>query len=232
MRPYQLEPNRSRAEALVSSLEKEIAEGRLDVGERIGTKSDLRARYGVSPATVNEAIKLLRGKGLVEIRPGPGGGVFVTQPPPLVRFGHKFLGFTGESITMADSLAVRAALDELVAVDAALHRTRSDVKHMRDIVAKMKDQKDDPLERLRLSWSLHRAMAETSPNELLSTLYSSLIDYTTARLADVVPDPEQMNDGGSRSHEVHSELVEAIAAQDVERTRQAARAHGELTHNK
>lgn len=226
---YQLEPNVSRAEALVSSLEKDIAGGGLAVGERIGTKADLRSRYGVSPATVNEAIKLLKGKGLIEIRPGPGGGVFIAKPPPLVRFGHKLLGLTGESVSVTDSLAVRAALDELVAVEATLHRTDRDVRRLRDILGKMEHKQDEPLERLRLVWSLHRAMAEISPNKLLSTLYGSLVDYTTARLADVVPDPEQLRHGGHRSHEVHVELVEAVAAQDVERTRRAARNHRELT---
>src|SRR5919205_426364 len=66
-----------RAEAVARDLEAEILGGRLTPGDRVGTKDDLRQRFGVAVATVNEAVRLLETRGLIEARPGPGGGVFV-----------------------------------------------------------------------------------------------------------------------------------------------------------
>src|ERR671933_1664313 len=66
-----------RAEAVARDLEAEIFGGRLTPGDRLGTKDDLRRRFRVAVATVNEAVRLLETRGLVEARPGPGGGVFV-----------------------------------------------------------------------------------------------------------------------------------------------------------
>src|ERR687885_440239 len=66
-----------RAEAVARDLEAEILGGRLTPGDRLGTKDDLRQRFGVAVATVNEAVRLLETRGLIEARPGPGGGVFV-----------------------------------------------------------------------------------------------------------------------------------------------------------
>jgi len=63
----------SRAEAVARQLESEILGG-LEPGVRIGTKEDLRVRFGVAVATVNEAVRLLEMRGLIEARPGPGGG--------------------------------------------------------------------------------------------------------------------------------------------------------------
>src|SRR4051794_41964096 len=66
-----------RAEAVARDLEAQILGGGLAPGERLGTKEDLRRRFGVAVATVNEAVRLLEMRGLTEVRPGPGGGVFV-----------------------------------------------------------------------------------------------------------------------------------------------------------
>src|SRR4051794_41433642 len=82
-----LAPRVPRAEAVARDLEAEILGGRLAPGARIGTKDDLRHRFGVAVATVNEAVRLLETRGLIEARPGPGGGAFVAAssvraPPP------------------------------------------------------------------------------------------------------------------------------------------------------
>src|SRR4051812_50210147 len=68
-----------RAEAVARDLEAQILGGGLAPGERLGTKDDLRQRFGVAVATVNEAVRLLEMRGLIEARPGPRGGGFVAN---------------------------------------------------------------------------------------------------------------------------------------------------------
>src|SRR5207237_2073986 len=46
----------SRAELVARELEREITDER-QPGERLGTKEDLRKRFGVAVATVNEAVR-------------------------------------------------------------------------------------------------------------------------------------------------------------------------------
>ena len=77
----------SRAEALAREIEEEISAGVVTTGDRLGTKDDLRRRFGVAAATVNEAVKLLETRGLAGARPGPGGGVFVASPAERMRGG-------------------------------------------------------------------------------------------------------------------------------------------------
>jgi DNA-binding FadR family transcriptional regulator len=69
----------SRAELVARELEREIAAG-LEAGTRLGTKDDLRKRFRVAVATVNEAVRLLETRGLIEARPGPGGDVAHRDP--------------------------------------------------------------------------------------------------------------------------------------------------------
>ena len=49
----------SRAEELSRRLEQEIVDNGLPAGERLGTKEDIRNRFGYAVATVNEALRLL-----------------------------------------------------------------------------------------------------------------------------------------------------------------------------
>src|ERR1700761_9156273 len=103
-----------RAEAVARDLEAEILGGRLTAGDRIGTKDDLRHRFGVAVATVNEAVRLLETRGLIEARPGPGGGVFVSGPGARLAMAHAVLGFASETSTYEECLELRDALEPLV----------------------------------------------------------------------------------------------------------------------
>src|SRR5881396_828548 len=69
-------------------LESQITSGVLQAGERLGTKEDLRRRFGVAAASINEATKLLMMRGLLRARPGPGGGFFATHASTRVRLSH------------------------------------------------------------------------------------------------------------------------------------------------
>src|ERR1700744_4258006 len=96
----------SRAELVARELEREIADER-EPGERLGTKEDLRKRFGVAVATVNEAVRLLEMRGMIQARPGPGGGVFVARSSVRLAMSHVVLGFHTGSTSYAECLEVR-----------------------------------------------------------------------------------------------------------------------------
>ena len=74
-------PRVSRAETLATRLEAEISADALQPGQRLGTKRELRERFGVAAGTFNEAMRIMVIRGVVDARPGPGGGVFVARRP-------------------------------------------------------------------------------------------------------------------------------------------------------
>src|SRR3954467_4617463 len=112
-----------RAEAVARDLEAQILGGGLAPRERLGTKEDLRQRFGVAVATVNEAVRLLETRGLIEARPGPGGGVFVANSSVRVALKRGNLEATWGAARVDDCLAVRNGLEPLVCREAARHRT-------------------------------------------------------------------------------------------------------------
>src|ERR1700733_9389355 len=123
----------SRAELVARELEREIIDER-EPGQRLGTKDDLRRRFGVAVATVNEAVRLLEMRGLVEARPGPGGGVFVSRPSARIAMAHIVLGFKSGSTSYEECLEVRDALEPLIDSHAARYHKASDIRDMKRVV--------------------------------------------------------------------------------------------------
>jgi DNA-binding FadR family transcriptional regulator len=195
----------SRAELVARELEREISEER-EPGERLGTKEDLRKRFGVAVATVNEAVRLLETRGMIEARPGPGGGVFVARPAARLAFSHAVLGFKSGSTTYEECLEVRDALEPLIDGHAARHHRVSDIREMNRIVKNMEAVKDDPAAFFKCNWALHRRIAELCRNAPLRSMYLALIDFLEYSVAHA----EFARFDGDGMVAVHRDLVRAI----------------------
>jgi DNA-binding FadR family transcriptional regulator len=198
----------SRAEALARELEEEISVGVLITGERLGTKEELRLRFNVAVATVNEAIKLLDTRGLVQARPGPGGGVFVAGPASRMSRGPMVMGFKWTEATMDDYHEVRSALEPLIVRHAARRRKAADIRALETILANMESSLDKPLAYVRYNTAFHRGVAKLTGNAPLRSLYLTLLDFFEHDLAQGLLPPEV----GSHNLDVHRQLIDAIAA--------------------
>ena len=212
----------SRAEGMAQELGRRIVDGGMAVGERLGTKTDLRTQFGVAAATVNETIRLLESQGLVEARPGPGGGVFVTAPSPRVRLNHLVLGFRLNDAPFTDCLVVRNALEPLVCREASQFCQAADSAALRSIVDRMSGVPNDPAGFLQLNWELHRRLAGMCANVPLKGLYLTLLDYVQDGIEDVRGD--ELFDSTDNLN-VHQRLVEAIIAGDARQLEEAIRDH-------
>lgn len=179
-----LEARVSRAEAIARELEGEIAGGTYSPGARLGTKRDLRLRFGVAVATINEAVRLLEIRGLIQARPGPGGGVFVAEPSTRAALNQLILGFRWHAASLADCLEVLDALEPLVYREAARYRSDTDVHALQDTLGRMERTVDDREAYLKLSCSLRRRIAKACRNAPLHSLYLTLVDF----LEDAIPE--------------------------------------------
>jgi GntR family transcriptional repressor for pyruvate dehydrogenase complex len=214
-----------RAEAVARDLEAEILGGRVTAGERLGTKEDLRQRFGVAVATVNEAVRLLETRGLVEARPGPGGGVFVAASSVRAALGRDNVQAAWGAARVADCVVVRNGLEPLVCREAALHRSAEDVRELRAIVADMERCARDPRAYFQLNWGLHRRIARLGHNAPLHSIYLTLLDF----IEDGLEADGLRRFDATADVDVHRELVEAIAAGPGARLDAAIARHAELT---
>jgi len=188
-------------------------------GERLGSKDELRRRCGVAMGTFNEAVRLVQARGLVTLRPGPGGGLFAAAQSPMVRLGNSVLALDSDETSVADAVRIRDALDPSMIDDALWHASPADVARMQDIVRTMNEAVlgQDPVAFVRANWALHACIAAVSPNVMLRSLYTSLLDIIESHTLSVLPVHEQpLPEYIAQRYRLHRDLVDAIAARDRE----------------
>lgn len=197
-------------------------------GERIGSKDQLRGDCGVSVGTFNEAIRLLQARGLITVRPGPGGGLFAAEQSPMVRLGNSVLSLDAEQTSVADAVRIRDALDPLLIEDALWHASPADIQIMRQHVARMSDAvgAQDPTAFVRANWALHASIAAVSPTLVLRSIYTSLLELIETHTLSVLPVSEQpLLEYIEQRRQLHSDLVDAIADRDGDRAQQLITEH-------
>src|ERR1700754_1569512 len=99
------------SEIIVEQIRLLMRQGQLKPGDRLAPEPGLCERFGVSRATVREALRMLESSGLVEIRVGARGGAFVTAPSS-DRVGESLADLlTLSVISAADVTEVRMMLE-------------------------------------------------------------------------------------------------------------------------
>ena len=137
----------------------------------------------------------------------------------MVRLGNSVLALDAEQTSVADAIRIREALDPLIIEDALWHCSPADSP---DAGPGRADERRrgarDPVGFVRANWGLHAQIAALSPNVMLRSLYSSLLDLIESHTLSVLPDGDQpLPEYVAQRHQLHASLVEAIAERDKDK---------------
>ena len=174
-----------------------VRSGDLHVGDRLPAERELAAQMQISRPTLREAVKTLAEAGVLEVRRGQSGGIFVASelvPRELLR--TRFEMRVGE---VAGVLEARRLLEPRVAQLAAVHASEEDFAAMQGTIDRQRELagKRDFLRHedlfLQLDLKFHLAMARATRNStvvsLMRTLFRRLeIARDMAAHAPLVPD--------------------------------------------
>jgi DNA-binding FadR family transcriptional regulator len=216
---------RSRAELVAADVEDEILEGRMPVGSHLGRRSEFMVRFGISPTIMNETLRILRDRGLVGVRPGAGGGVFVASQPPQVRLGGMDLWFVDSAIHPLDLFEARLYLEDSLAEVAFDRADERDISIMQAGYDDL-ERADDARAFLEALLRLHRSMVSAARVSVLDGMHQTIIALLQAgvRRAVFIDGYQPLRQG---SLDVHRELLEAIRHHDRTRFQNALASHRE-----
>ena len=80
-------------EEAVEQIAEKVKAGELHVGDRLPSERELAARMRISRPTLREAVKVLAEAGVLEVRRGQAGGIFVAAelvPRDVLRAARRF----------------------------------------------------------------------------------------------------------------------------------------------
>ncbi len=158
----------------------EIGAGAFAVGDKLAPEKEMLERYGVARATLREALRFLELQGVIDLKPGPGGGPVIRVPEP-----HDFastmaltLHFVGA--TFRSLIEVRQALGPTTAAQAAERAAPDDIAELRTSLAALSRHPGDSLDYVEENRRFHDLLAFAGQNPLIGFLTVALHHITTA----------------------------------------------------
>lgn len=199
-----------------------VREGTLLPGDRIPSERELATRFGVSRATVREALRELQLRGLVSRRPGRGT-VIEEIPRPQVHAG--LLGTMGGSArVLREVMDLRAAVEPPIAERAASRGTSDQVDELRQLVAQATQEHRDGVARERyieLDVAFHACLARMTQNAMLERLLAVTHEWMTPSRSTALASERRIRSSLS----AHRTILEAVERHDAPSARDEMAIH-------
>lgn len=207
-------------ERIVTQIEQRIEAGDLKVGDQLPSEHELAEQFAVSRTAVREAVKALRQKGLVEIR--PGRGTFITnETSDTIRNSLGMLMKFGATKGSGNLVEVREILEPEIAALAATRITDETIAAMQDAVNIMDTALDNVEVFIEADLDFHLALADGTQNPFIPILMDSIIDLLREQRKRI-----SLAKGGlERGQFHHKRILEAVTRRDPLAARQAMHDH-------
>lgn len=213
----------SAAEQIAQQLRAAMINGSLTPGDRLPSEPELAEGFGVSRPTVREAMRILRGQGVLETSRGSKGGHFIQNPQAddiAETLGETFsLWFDIGDISVAEVDEARELVERACVRLAAERRTDADLAELRRILEAAADESLTLAEFLDYDVAFHRAVSNAARNRLLD-LPMQAIHIVRPRTNVLIQTHDRQ-----RVLEQHQALAEAIEKQDPDLAEECLQNH-------
>ncbi|MDO8187953.1 FadR/GntR family transcriptional regulator [Conexibacter sp. JD483] len=219
--------NQLRAfEQIVVQIEDAIIGGRLQLGDRLPSEREMAETFGVSRASVREALRVLEMFGVVVARRGTGpeaGSVLAAETQSglqnVLRLHAGLL-----RIPANDIVEVRAALERQVAEQAAVNATEESIVQLRELIDDMAEASTIRIYHER-DTEFHVQLARASGNALLPVLMEALRGAMRRAMLDGFERLSDWQEERGRLLDEHRQIVDLIELREPEGAANALRAH-------
>jgi GntR family transcriptional repressor for pyruvate dehydrogenase complex len=167
--PFEIEPIRTTRtfEAAIERLTEAVERAGLRTGDRLPNEGALAAQLGISKPTLRQALRVLELSGLVDVRRGKSGGIFVaTDLVPAVAL---YSAVKLEERAAIDVLRARRVLERAVAHEAQRRATAADYAAIERTIRLLEDHLGERPSVMRADAMFHRALVRSCHNETIQT---------------------------------------------------------------
>ena len=168
--------HRSKAEHVAQQLLERILEGKLEPGSTFATEAELIGQFNVSRPTLRESLKLLESQGVIELRPGPGGGIIVREPSTDLLAHGLSVFLRLNKVPFVTVIKAREVIEPALAYEAAVNGSERDFAELEASIARMKalDAQLNQEAFLEENRVFHGIIARASGNKVLEVFWDTI----------------------------------------------------------
>jgi GntR family transcriptional repressor for pyruvate dehydrogenase complex len=202
------------SEQVADLIQGKILGDNLEIGTSFPSEKDLAQEFQVSRSVIREALRILEISGLITIKKGPTGGIFVADVyhKPITNSINNLIA--SGRVTIDHLFDVRLLIEPHIAMEAALHAKEEDLQRLRELLGDSSQNLDDPLCLKKNNLKFHLLLAKASGNPVLSLLLESVFELLVKLTLDFL-------DLSLEKHffQVHKEIFNVIAQKNPEETK-------------
>jgi GntR family transcriptional repressor for pyruvate dehydrogenase complex len=195
------------SDQIIEQIRNAILSGRFKPGDKVASEKELMSEFGVSKATLREALRVLEGMGLVEIRKGIAGGVFIAEVDMKTTI-HSIINFLHfKTVSVKDITMIRYLLEPPVAQIAASRIQPDDIMKLESLII---ENPAVPHTIVSREIGFHRYLARMTENPILILV----MDFIDNILNDI---KFQLDPGDEFYHKVaraHQAILECLKQKD------------------
>lgn len=214
-----VKPDLQLSDAIVEQIQDMIISGQLHPDERLPSERELADAFRVGRPTVREATKILKSKGLLEVR--HGAGVFVAPSIQDSLLESLDLLVRLKQCTPEMIYEVRRVLEVAMAGFAATRAEEADLAELRAALENMEANLDDIKRYNEADVAFHRVVSQATHNQM----FMILSEFLLKGIASVTELVTRTRGNTARGLHEHRLIYDPIAAGDAERARLAMQDH-------
>lgn len=204
--PFASVGRRKAYEEVAAHIRRRIFAQQLRAGDRLPTERDLATQFGVSRVVVREAVRALELAGLLAVKKGPKGGLFVTQvyDRPIAESITNLLA--GGDARLEHLFELRMLIEPYAASRAASLGSVADLQGLQGYVAECEQALARGEEIRPKNLEFHARMLRMARNPVLAAVGETVLRILSERIAHL-SSPET----SKAVLRMHREMVAAVA---------------------
>ena len=174
------------SDQIADLIQQKILEDHLEIGTNLPSEKEMAGEFQVSRSVIREALRILEISGLVNVKKGPTGGIFVANVyhKPIKRSLNNL--FTSGEVTMEHLFEARMLIEPHIAREAARHAKSEDLKKFHDLFEDSSEHLDDAAHLKENNLKFHLMLAKASGNPVLSIMLESVFELLIEQTQDSV----------------------------------------------
>ncbi len=209
------------SDEIMQQMRQVLLSGKVKSGERMPTERQMAEQFGASRASVREALRGLEQQGVITIRKGVNGGVFVAV------MDHGMIARPLETLLRLKKVSIhqiseaRLVFEPEAARLAALRATPEDLAAMQAVIEQMQQAVRRGQTFTSYDLKFHKLVAHAARNPILEMLADSMLDVASVVITQLRPSLEVLR----HVCNCHVQVFDAVQKRQPELAERRMREH-------